>query len=62
MLETTIPPLLPLAFYLCLCAFIGRLGRYRSIGFAGFFFLSLIISPLVTGIILLLSQDRRDLA
>lgn len=44
-----LPILLNLSFmYLLLCAIAGFFGRRRRIGFWGFFFLSIIVTPLVT--------------
>jgi hypothetical protein len=39
--------------YIALSAIVGYLGRKRSIGFAGFFILSVLLSPLVMALILL---------
>ncbi len=44
-----LPILLNLSFlYLLLCGVAGFFGRHRRIGFWGFFFLSIIVTPLVT--------------
>jgi hypothetical protein len=39
--------------YIALSAIVGYLGRKRLIGFAGFFILSVLLSPLVMALILL---------
>jgi hypothetical protein len=44
-----LPILLNLSFmYLLLCGVAGFLGRHRRIGFWGFFFLSIIVTPFLT--------------
>ena len=38
---------------------VGFLGRHRRIGFLGFFLLSLLVTPLVGVLVLVLSSDNR---
>lgn len=44
-----------LMIYVPICAFVGFLGRKRSIGFAGVFTLSLILSPIIMSLVLLVT-------
>lgn len=48
-------PLL-LMIYVPICALVGLLGRNRSVGFAGVFTFSLIVSPIVVALVLLVSS------
>ncbi len=41
-----------------LSALVGWLGRDRTIGFSGFFVLSLIFTPFITSLVLLVSMPR----
>ena len=50
------------ALYVLLCILVGYLGRKREIGFAGFFILSILLSPLITALILLISGQRKTAA
>jgi hypothetical protein len=43
-----------------LCLFIGFLGRYRKLGFWGYFFASLLLTPLIGVLLLLVSAPKRD--
>jgi hypothetical protein len=47
--------------YLVLSVIVGGIGRKRSIGFAGFFVLSLLLTPILIGIVLLVTLPK-DLA
>ena len=47
-----------LATYLLFCAFVGYLGRRRSIGFAGFFLGAILLSPLIAALILLVTESK----
>lgn len=47
-----------LIVYVVVCALVGFLGRKRAIGFAGVFTFSLIISPIVMALVLLVSAPR----
>ncbi|WP_413203778.1 hypothetical protein [Rhodospirillum sp. A1_3_36] len=51
---------LPLLVYVCLSIVMGVIGRKTAIGFVGFFILSLVITPLATCIILLITSPRSD--
>jgi len=44
--------------YLLLCLLVGFVGRNRKIGFAGFFVLSVLLSPLVMALVYLLGTPR----
>jgi uncharacterized membrane protein YiaA len=46
------------AIYILICFFIGLLGANRKFGFWGYFFGSIVLSPLV-GIILIFASDKR---
>lgn len=48
-----------LAAYVILAIIVGLLGRDKQIGFWGFFLLSLLITPLVTGVFMLINRPRR---
>jgi hypothetical protein len=50
-------PLL-LIVYVAVCAIVGFLGRKRSIGFAGIFTFSLLISPVVMALVLMVSAPK----
>jgi ABC-type molybdate transport system permease subunit len=54
-----LPTLLSVAFYVAFCALVGRIGRNRNVGFAGFFLLSLLLTPVITGLLLLITAERR---
>ena len=44
--------------YLVLCVIVGVLGRKKTIGFWGFFFFSIVLSPIVGFAILIIAKDR----
>lgn len=44
--------------YISLSLLLGIVGRHRKLGFWGYFFASLALSPLM-GLLLLLASDRR---
>ncbi|EGV28388.1 hypothetical protein ThidrDRAFT_3843 [Thiorhodococcus drewsii AZ1] len=44
--------------YLAFCVYVGFLGRDRVIGFSGTFLLSLILSPLVMALVVLLTRPK----
>ena len=48
-----------LVVYLLICLVVGFLGRHRSVGFVGFFLISLLLTPIVSIIILLLAVERK---
>jgi len=50
-------PLL-LMIYVPICALVGFLGRHRSVGFAGIFTFSLIVSPIIVALVLLVSSPK----
>jgi hypothetical protein len=49
----------PLAIWVLLSLGVGFLGRKRSGGFLGFFAASMVFSPLVSVLFLILSRPRR---
>jgi hypothetical protein len=56
-----VPPLLVLAYVLSAVA-IGFIGKKRAAGFAGNFVLSLLLTPFVMGLVLMLGTPRRPQA
>ncbi|WP_299295533.1 hypothetical protein [uncultured Tateyamaria sp.] len=53
----TLPPVLA---YVALCAVVGYWGRNWNIGFAGCFVLSLLLTPLLVGVFVLISAPRTE--
>lgn len=47
-----------LMIYVPVCAIVGFLGRNRSIGFAGIFTFSLILSPVIMALVLLVTSPK----
>jgi hypothetical protein len=47
-----------LIIYVPVCAIVGFFGRKRSIGFSGVFTLSLIISPVLMALVLLVTSPK----
>lgn len=45
--------------YILLCIVVGYFGRNKEIGFVGFMLLSIVLTPVATTIVLLISHDRR---
>jgi hypothetical protein len=45
--------------YLVLCLAIGFLGRRRRIGFWGFFFASILLTPMLAGIFIFLAAPAK---
>ncbi len=45
--------------YIGLCAIVGYVWRSRAIRFAGVFLLSLVVSPLIMAIVLLVTKPAR---
>lgn len=43
-----------IVFYLSLCAIVGLFGRAQPLGFLGYFILSLIFTPLVGALVLII--------
>lgn len=54
--------LLPIVIYLGLCVLVGWKGRYTQLGFWGTTFLSLLLTPVImfVGLVLFQSQPRID--
>ena len=48
-----------LAAYVILALIVGLLGRNKMIGFWGFFLLSLVVTPIVTGLFMILNTNRK---
>jgi hypothetical protein len=48
-------------FYLFACLAVGFVGRNRRIGLLGFFLASIVLTPLITLLILVLSAPKKDL-
>jgi hypothetical protein len=48
-----------IAYYLIFCFAVAFLGRHRRIGWLGFFLVSLLLTPIITLLILVLTADRR---
>lgn len=46
--------------YVLLCVLVGWLGRHKQIGFVGFLVLSLVFTPVLTLLVLMMSHDRRS--
>jgi hypothetical protein len=46
--------------YLLACLLVGFIGRDRQIGFAGFFVLSLFLTPIVMALAYLLAAPQRS--
>ncbi len=51
-----------IAILIALCLFIGFIGRYRKLGFWGYFFASLLLTPLIGVVLLLVSDPKKDMA
>ena len=51
--------LFSLLFYLLGCVLVGLLGSRRTIGFWGFFILSMVLSPVIPAAFLLITAPRR---
>jgi uncharacterized membrane protein YiaA len=49
------------AFYILVCFFIGLYGANRKFGFWGYFFGSILLTPVI-GLILVLASDKRKKA
>jgi len=52
--------LLMLVLYLLLCALIGFLGRNRLMGFWGYFFGSVLLTPIVSALLVLVSKRQKS--
>lgn len=48
------------AIYVLLSILVGWLGRHKQVGFVGFLVLSLVFTPVVTLLVLMMSHDRRS--
>jgi len=45
--------------YLILALIVALLGRNKQVGFWGFFVLSVVMTPLLTGFFLIITRDRK---
>jgi hypothetical protein len=45
--------------YVILALIVGLLGRNKQVGFWGFFVLSMVLTPILTGFFLIITRDRR---
>ncbi|GAB6040679.1 hypothetical protein [Endothiovibrio diazotrophicus] len=59
MLTAVLPFTKYIVLYLALCIIIGVLGRRRKLGAWGYFFGSIVLTPII-GLLLLLASDRRE--
>ncbi len=48
--------------YVLVSVLVGWLGRHKQIGFVGFMILSLVVTPVVAFLVLMVAQDRRERA
>ncbi len=51
-------PIVMIVVYLLLCLLMGLLGRHRKFGFWGYFFGSIVLTPVI-GLLLVLASDPR---
>lgn len=51
--------MIPMLLYFGLCILIGLLGKQRAFGFWGFLFISILTSPLIGFVILLISRPEK---
>lgn len=51
-------PVVLVLLFVALSGLVGWFGRNRSIGFAGFFVLSLLLTPFIMALVLLVSVPR----
>jgi hypothetical protein len=52
-----LPPIV-IILYVALSLLVGFFGRNRTVGFAGMFVLSLLLTPIVMGLVLLVSAPK----
>jgi hypothetical protein len=48
-----------MAAYVVLALIVGILGRNRQVGFWGFFLLSMLVTPFVTGFFMIINRPRK---
>lgn len=53
-------PIVGVFVYVGLCALVGYLGRERAAGFSGYFVLSILLTPLVMALVLLVGAQRKS--
>ena len=51
-------PIIAFVLYVLLCLLVGYLGRSRAVGFAGYLVLSLLLTPFVMALVLLVGAPR----
>jgi len=44
--------------YILTCVLVGYFGRHRKFGFIGFFIAALVCTPVITGLILLITASK----
>jgi hypothetical protein len=49
-----------IVIYVLLAICVGWLGRHKHIGFVGFLMVSLLVTPLIAVLILMMTHDRRS--
>jgi hypothetical protein len=49
-----------IVIYILLAIFVGWLGRHKHIGFVGFLIVSLLATPLIALLVLMITHDRRS--
>ncbi len=59
-LQGVINMLTHIAILIAGCLLIGFLGRHRKLGFWGYFFASLLLTPLIGALFVLVSDPKRD--
>lgn len=45
--------------YLVICLIIGLAGTNKKMGFYGYFFASIVLTPLIGGLLVLVSESRK---
>lgn len=50
--------IVPSIIWILVCLLIGYFGRHKKLGFWGYFFGSIVLTPII-GIVLLFASDRR---
>jgi hypothetical protein len=48
-----------ITLYVLTCLLMGYLGRHRKLGFVGFTIVAILLTPLITGLILLISAPSK---
>lgn len=53
-----LPKEVVVVLYIILCTIVGLIGRNKTIGFWGFFFFSMVLTPLVGFAVLAIARDK----